>query len=145
MRACRCSWSGAEQEWRRRRSLEQAAAWQMQIAFWHNPKRNVDATLAGSRQHNRDEDGSWMGEGDRLEAHPPAGRDDWHFGQSLHRCKQLEDSKAWGKWEMGAAIATATATQPQLVARSAKASTRHLAGWLAGCLRCLNVWQATFE
>lgn len=118
-------------EWRTR-SLEQAAAWQMQIAFWHNPKRNVDATLAGSRQHNRDEDGSWK-EGDRLEAHPPAGRDDWHFGQSLHRCKQLKDSK--GKWEMGAAIATATATtQPQLVARSAKASTRHLADWLAGWL-----------
>lgn len=53
---------------------EQAAAWQMQIAFWHNPKRNVDATLAGSRQHNRDEDGSWMQGGEQVRSSAASGK-----------------------------------------------------------------------
>lgn len=61
----------------------------MQIAFWHNPKRNVDATLAGA-QNNMLVGSGWVARR-VVRVRSSSGRGECHFGHSLHRCKQLGD------------------------------------------------------
>lgn len=52
---------------------------------------------------------------------------------------------AESKWQRERERVPATAAQPHLRVRSAKASTRHSAGWRGKASCCLTVWQATFE
>lgn len=61
----------------------------MQIAFWHNPKRNVDATLAGA-QNNMLVGSGWVARR-VVRVRSSSGRGECHFGHGLHRCKQLGD------------------------------------------------------